>query len=347
MSLAIRRLGSTGAEVSELALGTLTFGRETDEAAAEKLLHTYLDAGGNLLDTADAYGRSEEVLGPLVKGVRDEVLISSKVGLPMRVGANTAGASRVRVLRQIERSLRRLQTDWIDIYYVHAWDPITPLDETLSTMNSLVQSGKVRYLGVSNYFGWQIATALGRAALHGWETVSLVTAEYSLIERGAEREIQSLCVHEGLALMPWGPLGGGMLSGKYRAGQEAPSGTRAGSMTNSTATVRRRLASERHAATADAVREIAARIGRSPAQVALNWAVHRPAVVAPIVGARTLEQLIDNLGAAGWQLDGADREQLDAVSSIEPGYPAEWSEHFGIRAGARPDREVEWNTTNN
>lgn len=172
------------------------------------------------------------------------------------------------MLRQIERTLRRLGTDWIDVYYLHAWDPVTPLDETLSALDALVRSGKVRYLGVSNFFGWQIAKAMGRAAFHRYETISLVTAEYSLVERGVEREILSLCRHEGVAVMPWGPLGGGLLSGKYRGG-EVPAGTRAGSISDSTATVRRRLASERSQAIAEAVREIAGRTGRSRAQVAL------------------------------------------------------------------------------
>jgi hypothetical protein len=152
VNLGIRRLGSTGADVSELASGVLTFGRETDEAASEKILQTYLDAGGNFIDTADSYGRSEEVLGPLLKGVRDEVLIGSKVGLPTRSGANTEGASRLRIMRQIEHTLRRLRTEWVDIYYVHAWDPITPLDQTLSALNSLVRSGKARYGAKATFY---------------------------------------------------------------------------------------------------------------------------------------------------------------------------------------------------
>lgn len=340
VALQLRQLGSTGVDVSEIVLGALTFGREADEAASAKILAAYLDAGGNFIDTADAYGRSEEVLAPLIKGIREGVLIGSKVGLPTRPGPNAEGTSRLRVLRQIERTLRRLGTDWIDVYYLHAWDPVTPLDETLSALDALVRSGKVRYLGVSNFFGWQIAKAMGRAAFHRYETISLVTAEYSLVERGIEREILSLCRHEGVAVMPWGPLGGGLLSGKYRGGK-VPAGTRAGSISNSTATVRRRLASERSQAIAEAVREIAGRTGRSPAQVALNWVMHRPAVTAPVVGVRTPEQLADNLGAAGWHLDDADRDLLDSVSAIDLGYPAEWEARFGIRAGSRPDREVE------
>jgi aryl-alcohol dehydrogenase-like predicted oxidoreductase len=244
------------------------------------------------------------------------------------------------VLRQAERTLRRLGTDWIDVYYVHAWDPVTPLDETLSALDSLVTAGKVRYLGVSNFFGWQIAKAMGLAALRGYETVSLVTAEYSLVERGAEREILSLCRHEGLAVMPWGPLGGGLLTGKY-AGGGSFTGTRAGSSSNSTATVRRRLTSQRNQAILGAVGEVAARTGKTPAQVALNWVMHAPGVTAPVIGVRTPEQLAGNLGAAGWTMDGGDRKALDAASAIDPGYPAKWEARFGIRAGSRPDREVE------
>ena len=344
--LQLRQLGSTGADVSELALGALTFGREADEADSAKILGAYLGAGGNFIDTADAYGRSEEVLAPLIKGIRDDVLIGSKVGLPSPYGplrrANSEGTSRLRVLRQAERTLRRLGTEWIDVYYVHAWDPVTPLDETLSALDSLVRSGKVRYLGVSNFFGWQIAKAMGRAAFHGWETVSLVTAEYSLAERGAEREIMPLCRHEKLAVMPWGPLAGGMLTGKY-TDEASLEGTRAGAGTNSTATVRARLSSRRNQATLQSVREISARIGKTPGQVALNWALHAPGVTAPVIGARAPEQLAANLGAVGWELDPADRQALDEASAIDPGYPAKWESRFGIRAGSRPDREAQIN----
>jgi aryl-alcohol dehydrogenase-like predicted oxidoreductase len=246
MTLGIRRLGSSGADVSELALGTLTFGRETDEDSSAKILHTYLGAGGNLLDTADAYGRSEEVLGPLLKGVRDELLIASKVGLPTRSGPNTEGTSRLRVNQQIERTLRRLDTDWIDVYYCHAWDPVTPLDETLSSLQNLVASGKVRYLGVSNWFAWQIAKALGRCELRQWESIAVVTAEYSLIARGVEREIVPMCLSEGIGIMPWGPIGGGVLTGKYREGEQAPTDSRGESRRNSSSTIQRRLANDRN-----------------------------------------------------------------------------------------------------
>lgn len=341
MTLEVRRLGSTGAEVSEIALGTLTFGRETNEEVSAEILRVYLDAGGNLLDTADAYGRSEKVLAPLIKGIRDDLLIASKVGLPTRGGPNAEGTSRLRVNRQIEQTLRRLDTDWIDVYYCHAWDPVTPLEETLSALHNLVSSGKVRYLGVSNFFGWQIATALGVAGRHDWTAPTLVTAEYSLLERGVEREIQSLCAHENLALMPWSPLGGGLLSGKYRSGCQPPKDSRAASVSNSTATVHRRMGADRTTAITDAIHEIAQRVERTPAQVALNWTMHRPSVVAPVVGVRTLEQLTDNLGACGWRLDTAATELLDRASAIDPGYPAEWVQRFGIRAGARPDRKVE------
>jgi aryl-alcohol dehydrogenase-like predicted oxidoreductase len=193
-----------------------------------------------LLDTADAYGRSEEVLGPLLEGLRDELMIASKVGLPIRRGPNTEGTSRPRVNQQIVPTLRRLGTDWIDVCHCRAWHPVTPPDETLSALHNLVSSGKVRYHGVSNFFGWQIAMALGNAALHDGTTPPLVTTESSLVERGVERDIQSLCVHQNLALMQRSPLGGGVLSGKYRGADPPAEGTRASSVSNSTATVRGR-----------------------------------------------------------------------------------------------------------
>ena len=334
MTLPVRRLGSTGAEISELALGTFTFGLDIDAATSRSILATYLAAGGNFIDTADTYDQAEEILGPLLKGIRDEVLIASKVGRPTGTGANEVGTSRVRILRQIERTLRRLDTDWIDVYYCHVWDPATPLEETLSTLDGLVRSGKVRYIGVSNFLGWQIAMAHGLSQARGWEPVSLVTAEYSLVERGVEREIQSLCLASGLPIMPWSPLGGGMLSGKYGNGVQPEAGTRAAS--THSGMVRRRLDDARNHALAKVVREIAQRIGRSPAQVALNWVAHRPAVVAPVVGVRTVAQLTDNLAAVGWRLDSADSAALDAASAIDLGYPAEWNHRYGIRRDSPP-----------
>jgi aryl-alcohol dehydrogenase-like predicted oxidoreductase len=328
--------------VSEFCLGALTFGREADERTSAELLDVYLGHGGNLVDTADVYGDSEMVLGRLLPSRRDDVLLASKAGLPFGAGgnANALGASRLHLRNRLERSLRRLRTDHIDLYQVHCWDPLTPLEETLSALDDLVHAGKVRYVGVSNFTGWQVAKAMGVARLGGWTPLVSVSPQYSLTERGAERDLLPACVDESLAVLPYSPLGGGFLSGKYLGAATPPDESRAARLSASTASLRRRLADERQRAIAAAVREVAAAIDRTSAQVALNWVLHRPGVTAPLLGARTPEQLRENLGAAGWRLDNEHRARLDEVSAIELGYPHDWLEHYGIRGGAKPDREV-------
>ena len=343
MALALRRLGPTGLLVSELGLGTLTFGRETDEESARQMLDCYLGSGGNLLDTADVYGESEIILGRLLRGRRDHVLVATKVGLPAYgpgEPGNEQGASRHHIRQQVERSLRRLATDRIDLYQLHCWDPMTPLEETLSTLNDLVRAGKVRYIGVSNFTGWQVATALGVARQAGLEPVVSLSPQYSLVERGFDRDLAGVCEAERLAVLPYSPLGGGFLSGKYRHDAPPPAGSRASRASASTASLTRRLGSGQNHAIAAAVRDIAAAAGRTPAQVALNWVLHRPVVTAPVIGARSIEQLRDNLGAAGWRLADDDRRRLDDVSAVELGYPYDWLEHYGLRAGMKPDREI-------
>jgi aryl-alcohol dehydrogenase-like predicted oxidoreductase len=343
MALALRRLGPTGLLVAELGLGTLTFGRETDEHGARQMLDCYLDRGGNLLDTADVYGESEVLLGRYLRGRRDDVLIATKVGLPpYRPGepGNEQGASRHHIRQQVERSLRRLATDRIDLYQLHCWDPMTPLPETLSTLNDLVRAGKVRYIGVSNFAGWQVATALGVARQAGLEPIVSLSPQYSLVERGFDRDLAGVSQAERLGVLPYSPLGGGFLSGKYRPDAPPPEGSRAARTSASTASVRRKLRSERKHAIAAVVRDVAASTGRTPAQVALNWVLHHPVVTAPIIGARSIEQLQENLGAAGWRLADDDRHRLDDVSAVDLGYPHDWLEHYGLRAGSKPDRET-------
>jgi aryl-alcohol dehydrogenase-like predicted oxidoreductase len=323
-----------------LGLGTLTFGREADERTSATILDTFLEAGGNLIDTADSYHVSEDVLGRILGDRRGALVLATKVGLPV-AGGVAEGTSRVQIIRQCERSLRRLRTEWIDLYHLHAWDPATPLEETLSTLDDLVRVGKVRYVGASNWSAWQIAKAIGIAALHEWEPLVSLTPEYSLVERSAERELLPMCISERLAVLPWSPLGGGLLSGKYHADAPPPDGSRADQRTNSTATIRRRLSQARYLALAECVRLTAANIGRAPSQVALNWVMHRAGVTAPIIGVRNTEQLIANLGASGWRLEPDDEAALDDVSAIDLGYPHEWNARFGIRQGPRPDRQVE------
>jgi aryl-alcohol dehydrogenase-like predicted oxidoreductase len=324
----LRQLGRTGIRVTELCLGAMTFGREAPEDDSLALLDRYLDAGGNFVDTADAYGggASEEILGRALAARRDQIVLATKVRMPVSADANDAGASRRHLRAGVEASLRRLRTDWIDLYQLHCWDAFTPLDETLSTLDDLVREGKVRYLGASNYTGWQLAKALGAAERRGWEPFVSLQPQYSLVCRDVERELLPLCREERLAVLPWSPLGGGLLTGKYRAGEGSPEGTRGGDSTPSGYLMRRRLAVERNYAVAEAVAKVAAEIGRTPAQVALNWVLTREGVTAPIVGARTLAHLDDNLGTIGWRLDAEQEQALEEASAIDLGYPYDFIE---------------------
>jgi aryl-alcohol dehydrogenase-like predicted oxidoreductase len=343
MSLQLRPLGRTGLLVSDLALGTLTFGRETSEEESRRILDTYLEHGGNLLDTADVYGESETIIGRLLGRRRDAVLIATKVGMPPyspEAPGNDQGLSRHHLRTQIDRSLRRLGTDHVDLYQLHCWDPQTPMEETLSTLDDLVRAGKVRYVGLSNFAGWHVASMIGVARLHGFEPPVAVSPQYSLVERGYDRDLAGVCEATGVAVLPYSPLGGGVLTGKYDPDRPPPTDSRAGRSSASTASVRRRLGDERNHAIASVVRDVAAELGRSPAQVALNWVADRPTVTAPIIGARSLAQLEDNLGATGWTLGDAHRRALDEVSAIDLGYPHDWLQHYGLRTGPKPDREV-------
>jgi aryl-alcohol dehydrogenase-like predicted oxidoreductase len=229
------------------------------------------------------------------------------------------------VRMSVEASLRRLQTDWIDLLQVHSWDPLTPLSETLSTLDDLVRAGKVRYLGASNFTGWQLATANGLAAQHGWEPFVSYQGNYSLVGRELEREVVPYCAYAGLGVLPYGPLGGGLLTGKYRRGAPPAAGTRAAGDGLSGEGMSRRM-TEQAFVTADVVRDIAAESGRTAAQVALNWVTNRPHVTSSLLGARTVEQLEDNLGSVGWQLDPEHGERLDGSSRIRIGYPQEFQQ---------------------
>jgi aryl-alcohol dehydrogenase-like predicted oxidoreductase len=323
----LRPLGTTGVRVSELCLGAMTFGREADEATSRRMLDRFLDAGGNFIDTADVYneGASEEITGRALGARRDDVVLATKVRFATGPGPNDVGASRRHLRLGVEASLRRLGTDWIDLYQLHCWDERTPLEETLSTLDDLVREGKVRYLGASNYAAWHLAKALGLSALHGWEAFAALQPEYSLITRDIERELLPLCRAEGLAVLPWSPLAGGILTGKYRPGEDLPEGTRGGDA-DEPITFTYRL-DDRAWRIVDAVGKVAADTGRSPAQVALNWVVSRSGITAPIVGARTLEQLEDNLGAVGWTLEDDQRNALFWASAFPRGYPYDFIEY--------------------
>ncbi|MDQ3429656.1 MAG: aldo/keto reductase [Actinomycetota bacterium] len=318
-----RRLGETGLMVSELCLGCMTFGREADEEDSKKLVARFLEAGGNFIDTADVYTRgvSEEITGRAIKSVRDDVVLATKVRFPMGEGPNDVGLSRKHVTQGCEDSLRRLGTDYIDLYQVHCWDAATPLEETLDALADLVRAGKVRYIGVSNFTAWQLVKSVGLSDALGLERFVCLQPQYSLIERNVEYEILPACLEEGLGVIPWSPLGGGFLSGKYRRDARPPEDSRIAGAEEEQEEHWDRRATERNWNVLDVVGEISESTGKSYAQISLNWLLRQPAVTAPIIGARTLEQLDDNLGAAGWELDGDQVRRLSEAGALEDTYP--------------------------
>jgi aryl-alcohol dehydrogenase-like predicted oxidoreductase len=321
-----RYLGKTGLKVSELCLGAMTFGRESTEEVSFQMLDRFVEAGGNFIDTADVYTRgvSEEVLGCWLKGKRrEDFIIATKVRFPMAEGPNDVGLSRKHILDGVEASLRRLGTDYIDLYQVHSWDPGTPLEETLSTLNGLVQSGKVRYIGASNYTGWQLQKAVDISRHMGWEPFVCLQALYNLLDRDSEWELLPVCRNEGLGFICWSPLRGGWLSGKYRRGMTGPpEGSRVKAAEEHGWSEAWSIYNTEHTWNLlDELTAVAEDVNRSIAQVALNWLLQRPGVTAPIIGARTMEQLDDNLAAAGWSLSDEQMDRLNQASDVRLPYP--------------------------
>jgi aryl-alcohol dehydrogenase-like predicted oxidoreductase len=316
-------LGRSGVVVSRLCLGTMTFGREADEAASKAMVDRFLEAGGNFVDTADIYGSgvSEEITGRAIAGRRDDVVLATKVRWAMGEGRNDIGLSRRHIITACDASLRRLQTDWIDLYQLHMWDGLTPIEETLSALTDLVRQGKVRYIGASNFAGWQLMSAELQATLYGFERLVSLQPQYSLIERGLEYELGPAAQALGLGLIPWAPLAQGMLTGKYDRSSGPSSGTRIAEADASAVETWERRNVERNWSVVEAVLEVASEAERSPSQVALNWLLTRPGVAAPIVGARRVEQLEDNLGAVGWRLSPEQLARLDDVSRPPPVHP--------------------------
>jgi len=326
-----RLLGRTGVLVSEFALGTMTFGQEADERAAHALLDHYVESGGNLVDTADVYppvgprGTSEEIIGRWLSrhpAVRDSIVLATKCRGRMEPSGNSEGLSRRWIIRACEGSLRRLHTDHIDLYQAHHWDPATPIEETLAAFDHLVRSGKVRYIGVSNFTGWQLERTILIARHSGWSAPVSLQPQYNMLAREIEWELVPVCLEEGLGILPWGPLGQGWLSGKYTR-TAAPTGTtRLGEDPNRGLEAYDRRNIDRTWSIVDAVQAVAAEIGVPPARVALRWLADRPAVAAPLLGARTVEQLSDNLKATDLTLDEVQRKRLDDVSApLTPDYP--------------------------
>jgi aryl-alcohol dehydrogenase-like predicted oxidoreductase len=327
-----RFLGKTGLKVSELCLGAMTFGREASEQDSRQMLDRFVAAGGNFIDTADVYTRgvSEEIVGRWLKGKqRDDLVIATKVRFAMGKGQNDVGLSRKHILSGIEASLRRLDTDYIDLYQVHCWDQPTPLEETLSTLDSLVKSGKVRYLGASNFYGWQLQKASDLCREHGWEPFVCLQPQYNLLERAIEWEVLPVCQNEGLGVIPWSPLRGGWLSGKYRRGMTAPpEGTRVkAAEEQGWSESWSAYNNDRTWHILDTLFAVAEQIGKTPAQVALNWVLLRPGVTAPIIGARTMEQLEANLGTVGWALNQEQMDKLNQASEPLRSYPYDFVMH--------------------
>ena len=322
-----RQLGASGLRVSVLTLGTMTFGGRdkfanvgtTDLEQATRQIDLCLDRGVTTIDTADVYsgGLSEEIVGAAIKGRRDRIVLATKARMPMGDGPNDAGLSRRHLIAACEASLRRLGTDYIDLYQVHEWDGRTPLEETLHALDALVQAGKVRYVGCSNYAGWQMTKALGISARDGLQRFVSQQVYYSLQARDVEYEIVPAAIDQGVGILVWSPLAGGLLSGKYRRGQDGPEGAR--HLTDwGEPPVRDE---EQTYDVIEAAVEIGAGHGVSAAQVALAWLLGRPGVTSLVIGARTDEQLADNLGAADLRLSGDERARLDALSAPPLLYP--------------------------
>jgi aryl-alcohol dehydrogenase-like predicted oxidoreductase len=317
-----RTLGRTGLIVSEVSLGTMQFGRNKlgnlDQEATTRMVRFARERGINLIDTADIYtrGESETLLGNALKGIRDEVVVATKVRLPMSDNFNRAGATRVNMMRGIESSLKRLQTDYIDLYQVHSWDTSTPLEETLRTFDDLARQGKVRYIGFSNYMAWQGAKAIDMQERLGLEKYVTAQMYYSLVGRGLEHEFLDFAEEYGIGILVWSPLAGGFLTGKYPRGKPAPSGTRfneAGAFLP--------LDPEQAWRVIDALKEVAAHHGATPSRVALAWLLSRRAISSVIIAARTLEHLEDNIKSVDLALGAEEIARLDAVSDTGVPYP--------------------------
>jgi aryl-alcohol dehydrogenase-like predicted oxidoreductase len=335
-----RKLGNSGLLVSEIALGTMIFGekseRSTPPEEARSIIHRFLDEGGNHIDTADVYagGRSEEIVGQAIKGRRDQVVLATKVRFLMGEGPNDQGLSRYHIMKGVEDSLRRLDTETIDLLYMHCWDPLTPIAESLRAFDDLVASGKVRYIGVSNFKSWQLMKALSVSDANGWARFVAAQYQYSLVKRDIEKEFSDLCQSEGVGITPWGPLGGGFLTGKYQRGKppKGASEGRIGVTPDESEEAWHRRNTEQNWAVLEVIGKVAGNHkGTTVSQIAVAWLLAQPAVASVIVGVRTMDQLEDNLGATALQLQAEEIAELNQVSAMEEGYPYRFLKHYGAR----------------
>jgi aryl-alcohol dehydrogenase-like predicted oxidoreductase len=334
-----RKLGKSGLLVSELALGTMIFGEDSERSTpaeeAKEIIHRYLDAGGNHIDTANVYagGRSEEIVGEAIQDRRDEIVLATKVRFPMGDGPNDKGLSRYHIINSVEASLRRLQVETIDLLYMHCWDPLTPIEESLHAFDDLITEGKVRYIGVSNFKAWQVMKALGVSDANGWARFIAAQYQYSLVTRDIEPEFSELCLTEGLGIVPWSPLGGGFLTGKYQRDKtpEDASEGRIAVMPDKAEEAWHRRDTERNWKILEVMNELTERYDATHPQIALAWLLSQPAVASVIIGVRTMEQLEDNLGASDLTLSVEDLGRLNEASAVEPGYPYRFLKNYGQR----------------
>ena len=339
-----RQLGASGLQVPVLSFGTGTFGGSgdffkawgsTQVEEASRLVNICLDAGVNLFDTADVYsqGLSEEILGKAIAGKRDKLLLSTKATFTFGTGANSFGSSRYRLLKQIEGSLRRLNTDYIDIYHMHGFDGNTPIEETLRTLDDLIQSGKVRYIAASNFSGWHLMKSLALSEKFGWNRYVAHQVYYSLANREYEWELMPLAIDQKVGAIVWSPLAAGLLGGKYRRNQPKPKDTRVaqGGSPIPAATVNDEVLFN----VVDALDEVVAETGKTIAQVAINWVLRRPTVSSIIIGARNEEQLKQNLDAVGWNLTTEQVKKLDMASEVTSIYPY-WHQRQNLELNPPP-----------
>jgi aryl-alcohol dehydrogenase-like predicted oxidoreductase len=324
-----RRLGRSGVKVSEICLGTMTFGHGADATEAERIVHAALDAGVTFFDTADGYsnGASETMLGRALGARRREAIIATKVFNAMGPGPNDSGMSRVHIMNAVEDSLRRLGTDYIDLYYIHHVDVQTPLEEMLRAFDDLVHQGKIRYPACSNYEAWRLMEALWISDSKGLARFEAYQPQYSLVVRDIEEELVPACDLKGLGMVVWAPLAGGYLSGKYQPGQH----NLAGSRSAENWAFPTRFFHPRHEAILAELLAVARDLGRSPAQVAVRWVLEQPVVASAIVGARTAHQLSDTLAATGWKLPEDVRKRLEEVSAPPRRYPRAMEETMAAR----------------
>ncbi|WP_165246618.1 aldo/keto reductase [Paludisphaera soli] len=325
-----RRLGGSGFKVPALTFGTGTFGGgtelfkawgETDVAEATRLVDVCLEAGVTMFDSADVYskGAAEEILGKAIEGRRDQVLISTKATFRRGTGPNDVGSSRFHLIEAVHKALKRLNTDYIDLFQLHGYDAETPHEEVLSTLDQLVRDGKIRYVGCSNFSGWHLMKALSVADRHGWPRYVAHQAYYSLVGRDYEWELMPLGLDQGVGAVVWSPLGWGRLTGKLRRGQPKPEVSRLNTKVSVDAGPQ--VDEEYLYRVVDAIDEVAAEVGKTVPQVALNWLLQRPTVATVVIGARNEEQLRQNLGAVGWNLTPDQVARLDAASARPLAYP--------------------------